>query len=234
MKLCVVSDSRMPPSLLKTISRGHSYTILPLSYQVLSSFFPVKRNLDSFCDACLIFSQNTSDLFLKNFVRTLHLRAPFLPLFVWLAKSSSFQRAEYLTLGACDCFSGSVCAEELLIKIHGFNHKNPEQNTVIDSSKTVFFHKDFSFSFISKKALYREEEIFLNKKETLLLMCLLQQPERIVPRELLYTQVWENKPLPSSNVLENYISRLRRKIEKRCHIQLIQTVWGVGYRVKRG
>lgn len=223
MKLCFLSDTVFPPAFLQKITHLHSLSLHPLSFESLHSIS------SSEYDACLVFKKTSSSLFLKNFIKNLQKKAPNLPLFLWLAKSSSVERAQYLSLGVKDCFSGSLCVKELLLKITLF----PEKNPVSSAQIPPFIHGDFSFCFISKKAIYKGKEIFLNKKETLLLECLLRQAEHITSREFLHQIAWGSDLLPSSNVLETYISRLRKKVERHCRIRLIHTVWGVGYRIKK-
>jgi len=223
MKLCLLSDTVFPLALTKKITQLHSLSFYSLSFEFFHSFSPQEY------DIFLIFTKKSSHLFLKNYIKNLQKKAPSIPLFLWLGKSGSLQRAEYLKLGVKDCFSGSLCIEELLLKMKVFTEKKP----LFSPRISRFTHGKFSFCFISKKALYKDKEIFLTKKETLLLECLLRQPERTTSREFLHQIAWSSEALPSSNVLETYMSRLRKKIEKRCRIRLIHTVWGVGYRIKK-
>ena len=68
--------------------------------------------------------------------------------------------------------------------------------------------------------------IALTRTEFDLLTLLCNPPGQVVTRDVLLERLWAGNPDQESNVLEVYVSRLRRKLGQAA---LIQTLYGVGY-----
>ncbi|UUZ87065.1 winged helix-turn-helix domain-containing protein [Paenibacillus sp. P26] len=75
--------------------------------------------------------------------------------------------------------------------------------------------------------------IELTTKEFDLLHLFLQNPKRVLSRDVIMEKIWGYDYSGESNVLEVYIAPLRQKTEEHGHKRIIQTVRGAGY-VLRG
>ncbi len=73
--------------------------------------------------------------------------------------------------------------------------------------------------------------IVLNAREYAVLEYLARSSGRIVTRSMLAEHVWNYDDQPFSNIIDVYISRLRRKVDDDYAIKLLETVRGVGYRL---
>ena len=73
------------------------------------------------------------------------------------------------------------------------------------------------------------EPISLTPKEFSLLEYLLRNPNRVLGRTAIAEQVWDVDIGSDSNVIDVYISTLRRKVDKPFDKKLIHTVVGTGY-----
>ena len=69
----------------------------------------------------------------------------------------------------------------------------------------------------------------LTQTEFSLLELFLTHPREVLPRAVIFTQVWGFDFEGTSNSLNVYIGHLRRKIEAGGGSRLIHTVRGVGY-----
>ncbi len=74
-----------------------------------------------------------------------------------------------------------------------------------------------------------DREIELTRTEHLLLEFFLENPRRVLSRELIFERVWQYDFGPHSKALDVYIGYLRRKTEAGGEPRLIHTVRGVGY-----
>jgi DNA-binding response OmpR family regulator len=74
-------------------------------------------------------------------------------------------------------------------------------------------------------------QIELSAREFDLLRLLMMHPNQVLPRDRILDQVWGYNFFGDANNVEVYIRYLRQKLGDRQH-QLIQTVRGVGYRIK--
>ncbi|MNI46501.1 Response regulator MprA [compost metagenome] len=75
--------------------------------------------------------------------------------------------------------------------------------------------------------------IELTTKEFDLLHLFLQNPKRVLSRDIIMEKIWGYDYSGESNVLEVYIALLRQKMEEHGHKRIIVTVRGAGY-VLRG
>ena len=74
------------------------------------------------------------------------------------------------------------------------------------------------------------QNIKLSSKEFALLEFLLRNADRVLDRMTIAQKVWDINYEPSSNVIDVYISSLRKKIDRDFEQPLIHTVVGAGYR----
>ena len=81
----------------------------------------------------------------------------------------------------------------------------------------------------SREVLRGERELELTRTEHLLLQLFLENPRRVLSREVIFERVWNYDFGPKSKALDVYIGYLRRKTESEGETRLIHTVRGVGY-----
>jgi len=70
----------------------------------------------------------------------------------------------------------------------------------------------------------------LTKREYALLLCLVDNVNRLVRRSELLARIWTLTDAHGSNVVDVYVRRLRRKLG--AHADMIKTVRGFGYRLR--
>ena len=72
----------------------------------------------------------------------------------------------------------------------------------------------------------------LAQKEYELLLCLAREPERVFTKAELLHSVWNYRTIGRTRTLDSHASRLRRKLrDAGSSVELIENVWGVGYRL---
>lgn len=75
-------------------------------------------------------------------------------------------------------------------------------------------------------------EVLLKNREYELLLFLMRHPEQVFSREDLYEMIWGLESMGDNITVAVHINRLREKLEADpANPQLLQTVWGVGYRL---
>lgn len=174
----------------------------------------------------LIWAEQVSLLFLKKFLATVEQRFPLLIPVVLGGGFSSRKRAEILGAGARECLAQTVSTDELTARMALLAGKHL-------SAPAHFQHGKFLFTYGENIASYNDILIPLNKKEALLLETLLKASPKLVSQPALISHLWNETEPPSSNSVEVYMSRLRRKIEKPFGLKLFETVKGLGYRAHR-
>jgi DNA-binding response OmpR family regulator len=71
----------------------------------------------------------------------------------------------------------------------------------------------------------------LTTREYAMLEYLMRNPNRLVTREMIEAHLWNYDFVPTSNVIDVYIRRLRQKIDDGSSLKLLSTVRGAGYRL---
>jgi DNA-binding response OmpR family regulator len=89
---------------------------------------------------------------------------------------------------------------------------------------------DIAMDLASRRVRRGNREITLTARETAFLEYFLRRPNTLVRRETLEDALWESDRNTASNLIEVYISRLRRKLCAGGEGDLIATVRGIGYR----
>ncbi len=147
------------------------------------------------------------------------------PVILLTARSELDERIEGLNLGADDYMTKPFYLEELIARLH----------TVVRRSAGEVSHLlkvgDLSMNLVSRVVTRRDEEIPLSVREFSLLEYLMRSPGRVLSRMQICEHVWNYSFDPDTNLVDVYIQRLRKKIDRESPVKLIETVRGVGYRI---
>jgi two-component system, OmpR family, response regulator len=113
---------------------------------------------------------------------------------------------------------------ELLARLEALGRRS---DTV--AKETVLRVGDLAIDLISRTASRRGADIELLPKEFQLLEYLVRNEGRVVSRAMMLQHVWDLYFDPSTNIIDVYVGRLRRKVDDEQVYPLIHTVRGVGY-----
>jgi two-component system OmpR family response regulator len=91
---------------------------------------------------------------------------------------------------------------------------------------------DLALDLVSRTASRRGKDIFLLPREFQLLEYLVRNEGRVVSRAMLLQHVWDLHFDPSTNIIDVYVGRVRRKVDGQQAYPLIHTVRGVGYSLR--
>jgi two-component system OmpR family response regulator len=100
------------------------------------------------------------------------------------------------------------------------------------AKETILRVGDLAIDLISRTASRRGKELLLLPKEFQLLEYLVRNEGRVVSRAMLLQHVWDLHFDPSTNIIDVYVGRVRRKVDDQQAYPLIHTVRGVGYRLR--
>jgi DNA-binding response OmpR family regulator len=148
------------------------------------------------------------------------------PIIMLTARSGTEDRITGLDLGADDYLPKPFSFDELAARIRSIiRRSNPEKTTKLRCG-------DLVLDTISHVAYRAGVEIELTTKEYSLLEYLMRNKNRILSRSTITQHVWKHNFDPESNIIDVYIKRLRSKVEIDESKPLIQSIRGVGYRMK--
>src|ERR1700730_11867957 len=116
---------------------------------------------------------------------------------------------------------------ELLARVEALARRSA---TVV--KETVLRGGDLERDLVSRTANRGGEEIDLLPREFQVLEYLVRNQGQVVPRAMLLQHVWNLNFEPTSNIIDVYVGRVRRKVDNQHAYPLIHTIRGVGFCVR--
>jgi two-component system OmpR family response regulator len=157
-------------------------------------------------------------------LRRLRARQSHLPVLILTAMDAVNDRVRGLDLGADDYLAKPFVLAELEARVRALTRRG-------QSSSPLLYHGTLSYDTVGKVARVEGVAIELSAREHALLEILLQRPGSMVSKEHLVDHVCEWGEEVSTNAIEVYIHRLRKKLE-RGGVKIV-TVRGLGYCLER-
>lgn len=149
------------------------------------------------------------------------------PVIVLTARSAPVERVTGLEAGADDYISKPFHLPELIARIKAVLRRSPKR-----SGEQRLTCGDLWLSPDSHSAGIGSRTLELKRREFELLQFLMSNPGRTWTRAQLLARVWEGNFIGEDRTVDLHIGRLRAQIEEDASSpRLIQTVWGVGYRM---
>jgi two-component system response regulator RegX3 len=151
------------------------------------------------------------------------------PIIIVSAKGEEVDMVLMLEIGADDYVTKPYRLRELVARIRAVlrRHRDDEQ---VDVDEEIL-QGDIRMDLDARRCYVGGDEIKLRKKEFTLLRLLLENPGRVLTREVLIDRVWGSDYVGDTKTLDVHIKRLRTLIEDEPKSPThITTVRGVGYR----
>lgn len=153
--------------------------------------------------------------------------APSTPVIFLTARDQSSDKIQGLKLGADDYITKPFDLEELLLRV-----KNAVRRNQVNDTMQVFNFGDCAINFDN----YEVKDVAghtlpLSKREIGLLKLLTSQPNKVVSRDKIIEELWEENENASSRTIDNYILGFRKLFEKdpKNPVHFI-SIRGVGYK----
>lgn len=156
--------------------------------------------------------------------RNLRRRGVTTPILMLTALSGTQDKVTGLDAGADDYLVKPFEFEELVARVRALLRRGEA------TESRVLEVADIKLDLYTHRAERQGQEIELSPKEFSLLEFLMRNPDRILSRATIGQKVWDMNFEAASNVIDVYISALRRKIDQDFDSPLIHTIVGAGYR----
>lgn len=148
------------------------------------------------------------------------------PVLMLTAKDEVENRVKGLDTGADDYLVKPFALEELLARVRALLRR---KESVSETEGRRLTFEDIVLDLDSREVLRAGQRLELTAKEFDLLYLFMQNPKRLLTRDLLMDKIWGYDYSGESNVLEVYIAMLRQKTEEYGGKRIIQTIRGAGY-----
>ncbi len=149
-----------------------------------------------------------------------------LPILVLTARAEEEQKVNLLLAGADDYLVKPFSFEELTARIQAILRRPTE------TLSTVLRVLDIELDPARHTVTRDGEPLTLTLKEFGLLEYFLRHPNEVINREDLIAHLWDFNYESFSNVVDVHIKNLRRKLDKGAKPSILETIRGIGYRLR--
>ena len=146
------------------------------------------------------------------------------PVLILTAKESLNDKVSAFEIGANDYLTKPFYMEELVARIYAILRTNGK----MQAKNTIDF-KDLHLDLNKRRVFIKDEEIELQNKQFNLLEYFLLNKGCILLKEQIYDRIWGLDSDSTIEIVEVYVSNLRKKLSKFGYDKYIKTKRKVGY-----
>ena len=148
------------------------------------------------------------------------------PVVLVTARSALNEKLEGLNLGADDYLTKPFYVDELIARLHAVTRR------AAGGTPTLLQNGNVTVNLVTRETRHDGRAVELTTREFALLTYLMRSAGQTFTRAQICEHVWNYHFDPGTNLVDVYVQRLRRKLESDGETSLIETVRGVGYRVR--
>ncbi len=219
MRILVVEDNPAMASAVRSGLEGHGYKV-----DVAANGYEGEELAASEPYDVVVLDRMLPDRDGVDVCRALRRRGVTSFVLMLTALSGTNDKVAGLDAGADDYLTKPFEFEELLARVRALLRRGQA------SEATKLEYDGLELDLVRRRVVRQGDTIKLSGKEFALLEFLMRNVDRVVDRMTIAQKVWDLTYEPSSNVIDVYISALRRKVDKGRERPLIHTVVGMGYR----
>lgn len=162
--------------------------------------------------------------------KTVRKKGLTVPIIMLTAKGEEIDKVLGLELGADDYITKPFSLRELLARVKAVLRRGDDM--LVKSGGDIINIGRIGINFSSYSAEEGGEQVQMTHKEFEILHYLWKKRNTTVSRDNLLTEIWGYEESPTTRTVDNFILKLRQKIEADPnHPKIILTVHGVGYKL---
>ena len=158
--------------------------------------------------------------------RRIRARGLWAPVLLLTARDGIENRVRGLDAGADDYLVKPFAFAELTARLRAVLRRGRQERP------TVLVCGDLELDPATRTVCRAGRRVELTSKEFALLELLMRHPGRVFSRDRILEHVWDLGFDPASNVVDQYVAYLRRKVDRPFGREDIETVRGAGYRLR--
>lgn len=184
-------------------------------------------------EAVYMLSQNTADLVLLDLMlpgmsgEDVLKLVKDIPVIVISAKLDVDDKVKLLLEGASDYITKPFDTKELLARI---TVQLRSENS--KSIRSLISVGDLTLDTTSLTLTLKGTEIKLTRTEYAILKLLMENPKQVIAKSVLLDKISMDTPDCTERSLKQHISNLRKKLQEIDTTDYIETVWGIGFKIK--
>ncbi len=149
------------------------------------------------------------------------------PIIMLTARDGVEDRIRGLDEGADDYLTKPFSLAELLARVRALVRRGPVERPVVLSAG------DLRLDPATREVWRGDREIELSAREFGLLEAFMRRPGHVLSQTQLLDAAWDLGYRQNSNVVEVYVRYLREKIDRPFGVASLETVRGIGYRLRK-
>lgn len=217
MRVLLVEDDAMIGESIEDGLRGECYTVDWLRNGSEVALAMQQQNYD-----LLLLDLNLPGTNGMDILRSMRAAGADLPVLIISAREGTMSRVAGLDAGADDYLAKPFDLDELLARIRALLRRRSAH------ASTMLAFGDLVLDMASRAVTFHGEAVKLGRREFTVLQALLDQPGAVVSKRQFEEKLYAWDQAIESNTVDVYIYQLRKKFGT----DLIQTVRGVGYRLR--
>lgn len=215
-KILIVEDEKSICNELSELLRNSGYEAL-----ILENFKDAKNEILTINPDLILLDINipymNGELLLQNLRKESNI-----PVIMVTSKNTESDEVLSISYGADDYITKPYNPTILLLRINNIFKR-------VEDYSNLYSYKGLTINLQKGVIIKDEKEIILTKNEMIILGLLLNNRNKIVTRDELMTELWNNNEYINDNALTVNISRLRNKLKEVENKEVIETKKGLGY-----
>jgi len=222
-RIFIVEDDRKIAQLLADTLRKYQYDVA-----IIEDFDKVTEECLAFNPHLILLDINLPSYDGYYWCRQLRIHTTCPILFV-SARSGDMDQVFALENGGDDFITKPFHYEIVLAKIRSHLRRSFGEYSIGQTERTI--QLGALNLYIERMELHVLDEVVpLQKKECVILELLLEASPKVVSREMLLEELWDDQSFVDENTLNVNMTRVRKKLSDYHILSTIETVRGAGYR----
>ncbi len=173
-----------------------------------------------------------------------------IPVIIVSAKDGIDSKVELLKNGADDYLTKPFDIKELEVRVEvrlrryresigaetvsgsAENNRTESKSESSKDKQTTIAYKELELNTDSFQVTVNKNPIDLTKHEFRILELLMKNPNRAFSKQAIYDFAWDDLYLGEDKTINVHISNIRKKIKVYTETEYIETVWGIGFKLK--
>lgn len=218
MKILIIEDEKDIGQFLKVSLEKASFAVDLKNTAEDGLFLAATNNYD-----LIILDLNLPDMYGLELCQKIRMEKENVPILILTVNSEIASKVELLNAGADDYLTKPFSVSELVARIRALLRRPKKIISTFSATKDLFLNE-------AKQSVFKKgKEIYLTRKEFMLLEYFIRNKGRILSRGEIIEHVWDLDADIFSNTIETHILNLRKKLNTNTHNQIIRTCSGRGY-----
>ncbi len=221
-KIALITKQLKPFKELTKIFNDNQYEVMHLTMNDIEESKNVFFEVDFIC-----LNLEYNDIINQHLIASIKEKSK-VPLYIFGQNHTDLEKIALFNAGSVGYIDIPFSSVEVFGRINAvINFLN--KLTKKDIKKIVYGPVEID---LSNHTIKNDKKTYhLTKVEYRILLILLNKKDETVTKDRIIDFVWDNDKSATDNALGIHITRLRKKIEHNPTVQLLETVWGIGYRL---